>query len=225
MARTGHKSKDTAKALYLKGIPQERIIEMTGIARQTLSRWISQEGWRELKACYGMTREEVTQKILSIINDAIEDPDEYLKKKKIADDLVKLAATIEKMDRSTNVVHYVEAFIRFEDWLMEHRKDYPELPDKVVAMLHGLHDDFLTPFSQRSHDGTGKEGRVQTLAAAERTAGQDHIGGPHGIPPGEETQHRAGAQGLRLFLPALPQALLRMSQCQVPERCGPVYVQ
>ena len=50
------------------------------------------------------------------------------------------------MDRSTNVVHYVEAFIRFEDWLMEHRKDYPELPDKVVAMLHGLHDDFLTPF-------------------------------------------------------------------------------
>lgn len=29
---------------------------------------------------------------------------------------------------------------------MEHRKDYPELPDKVVAMLHGLHDDFLTPF-------------------------------------------------------------------------------
>ena len=123
-----------------------RIIEMTGIARQTLSRWISQEGWRELKACYGMTREEVTQKILSIINDAIEDPDEYLKKKKIADDLVKLAATIEKMDRSTNVVHYVEAFIRFEDWLMEHRKDYPELPDKVVAMLHGLHDDFLTPF-------------------------------------------------------------------------------
>ena len=42
-----------------------------------------------------MTREEVTQKILSIINDAIEDPDEYLKKKKIADDLVKLAATIE----------------------------------------------------------------------------------------------------------------------------------
>ena len=146
MARTGHKSKDTAKALYLKGIPQERIIEMTGIARQTLSRWISQEGWRELKACYGMTREEVTQKILSIINDAIEDPDEYLKKKKIADDLVKLAATIEKMDRSTNVVHYVEAFIRFEDWRMEHRKDYPELPDKVVAMLHGLHDDFLTPF-------------------------------------------------------------------------------
>lgn len=146
MARTGHKSKDTAKALYLKGIPQERIIEMTGIARQTLSRWISQEGWRELKACYGMTREEVTQKILSIINDAIEDPDEYLKKKKIADDLVKLAATIEKMDRSTNVVHYVEAFIRFEDWLMEHRKDYPELPDKVVAMLHSLHDDFLTPF-------------------------------------------------------------------------------
>ena len=99
--------------MYLKGIPQERIIEMTGIARQTLSRWISQEGWRELKACYGMTREEVTQKILSIINDAIEDP---------------------------------EAFIRFEDWLMEHRKDYPELPDKVVAMLHGLHDDFLTPF-------------------------------------------------------------------------------
>ena len=98
MARTGHKSKDTAKALYLKGIPQERIIEMTGIARQTLSRWISQEGWRELKACYGMTREEVTQKILSIINDAIEDPDEYLKKKKIADDLVKLAATIEKME-------------------------------------------------------------------------------------------------------------------------------
>ena len=65
---------------------------------------------------------------------------------KIADDLVKLAAAIEKMDKSTNIIHYVEAFIRFEDWLMEHRKEYPELPDEVVMILHRLHDDFISPF-------------------------------------------------------------------------------
>ena len=146
MARTEHKSKETAKELYLKGVPVERILELTAVARQTLSRWINQEGWKELKACYGMTREEITQKILSIVNDAIENPDEYLKRKKIADDLVKLAAAIEKMDKSTNIIHYVEAFIRFEDWLMEHRKEYPELPDEVVMILHRLHDDFISPF-------------------------------------------------------------------------------
>ena len=109
MARTEHKSKETAKALYLKGVPVERILELTAVARQTLSRWINQEGWKELKACYGMTREEITHK-------------------------------------STNIIHYVEAFIRFEDWLMEHRKEYPELPDEVVMILHRLHDDFISPF-------------------------------------------------------------------------------
>ena len=51
MARTEHKSKETAKALYLKGVPVERILELTAVARQTLSRWINQEGWKELKAC------------------------------------------------------------------------------------------------------------------------------------------------------------------------------
>ena len=37
---TDNQKKETAKALYLKGIDTEKILELTGVCRQTLSRWV-----------------------------------------------------------------------------------------------------------------------------------------------------------------------------------------
>lgn len=136
---------ETAKALYLKGIDTEKILELTGVCRQTLYRWINKGGWKELRSCYGMTREELTKKLMVAASKAIDNPEDYHQSKKLADDLVKIMSAIEKLDKTTNVVHYVEAFIAFENWLLDHLDEYPDLPENVVHRLHEAFDAFVTP--------------------------------------------------------------------------------
>jgi transcriptional regulator with XRE-family HTH domain len=142
---TDNQKKETAKALYLKGIDTEKILELTGVCRQTLSRWVNKEGWKELRSAYGMTREELKKKLMAVASKAIDNPEEYQKNKKLADDLVKIMSAIEKLDKTTNVVHYVEAFIGFENWLLEHLSDYPDLPENIVHKLHDAFDAYVTP--------------------------------------------------------------------------------
>ena len=62
------------KALYLKGIDTEKILELTGVCRQTLSRWVNKEGWKELRSAYGMTREELKKKLMAVASKAIDNP-------------------------------------------------------------------------------------------------------------------------------------------------------
>lgn len=142
---TDLQKKETAKALYLRGIPTERILELTGVVRQTLSRWVNSEGWKELRAAHSITRDELTRKLMAVAGKAIDEPEKYAENKKLADDLVKIMSAIEKLDKTTNVVHYVEAFINFENWLMQHLDEYPDLPLNIVQVIHRAFDDFLTP--------------------------------------------------------------------------------
>lgn len=142
---TDLQKKETAKALYLRGIPTDRILELTGVVRQTLSRWVNTEGWKELRAAHSITRDELTRKLMSVAGQAIDDPEKYAQNKKLADDLVKIMSAIEKLDKTTNVVHYVEAFINFENWLLSNLPDYPQFPANIVQLLHQAFDDFLTP--------------------------------------------------------------------------------
>ena len=142
---TDNTKKDIAKALYLKGVDSEKILDLTGVCRQTLSRLINKEGWKELRSAYGMTREELTKKLMSAASNAIDNPEDYHKNKKLADDLVKIMSAIEKLDKTTNVVHYVEAFIGFENWLLDHLSEYPELPENIVHKLHEAFDAYVTP--------------------------------------------------------------------------------
>ena len=82
---------------------------------------------------------------MAVASKAIDNPEEYQMKKKLADDLVKIMSAIEKLDKTTNVVHYVEAFIGFENWLLEHLSDYPDLPENIVHKLHDAFDAYVTP--------------------------------------------------------------------------------
>lgn len=142
---TDIQKKETAKALYLRGIPTERILELTGVVRQTLSRWVNSEGWKELRAAHNITRDELTRKLMALAGEAIDNTEKYSQNKKVADDLVKIMSAIEKLDKTTNAVHYVNAFINFENWLMQHLDEYPDLPPNIVQVIHQAFDDFLIP--------------------------------------------------------------------------------
>lgn len=144
MAKDKSKEKEVARALYLKGVPQSRITELSGISRQSLSRWINREGWKEEKAAREMTRETVISKSLSYMGNVIDKAEEAGDKpEKVADTLIKTAKTIKEIGQYTNVVNKVDTLIEFENWIIVHREDYPELDDKMIVLINRLHSDFM----------------------------------------------------------------------------------
>ncbi len=56
---------------------------------------------------------------------------------------MKAAKGLREINRNTNLVSQVDTFIEFENWLVAHRDDYPELDDKAVTLINRLHSDFM----------------------------------------------------------------------------------
>ena len=60
MAKPNIDKKDIAKSLYLNGnFTQEEIADKVGSTRQTVSRWIKEGGWEELKASITITPAQI----------------------------------------------------------------------------------------------------------------------------------------------------------------------
>lgn len=62
MANSKDKQKSVAKHLYMKGTPTAQIVELTGVSRQSVSRWLNTEGWKEERAAREMSKESITSK-------------------------------------------------------------------------------------------------------------------------------------------------------------------
>ena len=75
MANSKDKQKSVAKHLYMKGTPTAQIVELTGVSRQSVSRWLNTEGWKEERAAREMSKESITSKTLSKLGDAIDKAD------------------------------------------------------------------------------------------------------------------------------------------------------
>lgn len=75
MANSKDKQKTVAKHLYMKGIPVAQIVELTGVSRQSVSRWINSDGWKEERAAREMSKEAITSRTLSKLGDAIDKAD------------------------------------------------------------------------------------------------------------------------------------------------------
>lgn len=153
MARERNPKQELARVLYLSNLSQDEILQKVDVSRQTLSRWINQNGWKEMKAAQNITRPELVNKLLLSINSLLDKANEPGNEDMLAgigDKLVKMAAAIEKMDRKASVVDRIDTLIDFENWLKEHREDYPELSGDIFRLVNTLHNDYLNElFNQR----------------------------------------------------------------------------
>ena len=50
---------------------------------------------------------------------------------------------IREINRGTNIVNKVDTLIEFENWLVAHREEYPEMDDKTIILINRLHSDFM----------------------------------------------------------------------------------
>ena len=144
MANDKGKQKTVAKHLYMKGTPILQIVELIGVSRQSVSRWINQEKWKEERAAREMSREAITSKTLSKLGEAIDQVDGDEKGiSRMTDSLLKAAKGIKEINANTTIVNKVDTLIEFENWLVAHRDEYPDVDDKTVMLINQLHSDFM----------------------------------------------------------------------------------
>lgn len=123
MAKNNIDKKDIAKSLYVNGnYTHEEIAQKVETTRQTVSRWIREGHWDELKASYTITPAQIlaglNRQIIEINNNinAREEGKRFASVAE-ADTLSKLAAAVKKIESDIGISDIVNVGIKFTNWL------------------------------------------------------------------------------------------------------------
>jgi transposase len=139
--------KELARMLYLNGDAQKIIAEKTGVSTTTINMWVKKGGWEALRAVKNISRSEIINKNLQLINNLVEqlnNSDDMLAQSgSIVDKICKLAATIERIDKKSNVVTEMEAFSAFDNWLISCMNIDPDLTPEFIKKVNHYQNLFI----------------------------------------------------------------------------------
>lgn len=140
------KKKSLARSLYMSGMEQQEIAEKTDISRQTISRWVNTEGWKEARAAKSVTRPELVNKLLLTIDQlitSVNQSDDPTLIAGLGDKLAKLSSVIEKLDKKANVVDAIEVFMAFNRWIQDQASFDPEITPELIKAINKYQNKFL----------------------------------------------------------------------------------
>jgi DNA-binding transcriptional regulator LsrR (DeoR family) len=116
--------RELARMYYNRGETQKTIAKRIGVSEVTISKWVKAESWDIKRAAERVTRPELVNQNLQLIaalqRQVIDSDNPVKESKSVSDQISKLAAAIEKLDKKTNVIQIQEGFILFSRWLQEH---------------------------------------------------------------------------------------------------------
>lgn len=122
-AMTIKQKKDYAKTLFLTNltISQKEIAERSGVSQKTVSKWVNEESWENLRTSLLTTRENQLSNLylqLRKLNEAIADREcQAYATSKEADVLIKLTSAINKLEQDLSIADIVNVSKRFLEWL------------------------------------------------------------------------------------------------------------
>lgn len=131
----------------MQGEPQKSIAEKVGVSPQTVTKWVADGGWEQSRAASNITRPELVNKLLNSINVLLEDLADNPSPEKTAaaaDKLVKMSATIERLDKKTSVVNVIEVFMAFSKWLQYRMSFDPNVTPELLRTINHYHDLFIS---------------------------------------------------------------------------------
>jgi len=139
---TSKQKREWARVLYLKeNLTQQEIAERIGSSRVSVSRWIKEGKWEEMKVGLTMTKDEQIQNIyrqIAGINDAIKGRPEgqrYATPSE-ADTIGKLSSAVKKLEGDIGIADIVSVGIRFIEWIrkadLQKAKDVTALWDAFI---------------------------------------------------------------------------------------------
>lgn len=140
------KKKNLARNLYMSGMDQKEIADQIGVSRVSVSNWCRTEGWQEARAAKNISRPELVNKLLRTIDsliDKVNDSGDATLIGSLADKLSKLSSTIEKLDKSANVVDAIEVFMAFNKWLEYNMSFDPEITPELIKAINKYQNRFL----------------------------------------------------------------------------------
>lgn len=137
--------KEFAEALYMQGMPQNAIAEKVGTTPNTISRWVKEGCWAEKRTAMTLTRKSLQNELLAAIKEKIDQLREtdISKSAGVVDQLVKLSATIQKLDKEVGVVDFMECFMAFGRWLEYQSELDPEITAEFRKMVNKYQNKFI----------------------------------------------------------------------------------
>lgn len=133
--------RELAKTLFLQGEDQKAVAARVDVSQQTISRWAADGGWAQLRSAKEVSRAPLVTKTLLSIQQILDSGD--LSPQSI-DKLCKLASVIEKLDKKTSIVTYIDVFTAFSRWLAERMKIDSDLSPDTLRVITKYQDTFLS---------------------------------------------------------------------------------
>lgn len=131
------KTKELARLYYLNGDTQKLVAEKVGVSRVTVNKWVSDGGWDALRTAKSITRKELVAKIMKKADEKLEKGDMS------ADEMAKLAASIEKIDKRTSATTIIEVLTSYNNWLVARTRFDKELTVDFLKMTNRYQDIFI----------------------------------------------------------------------------------
>lgn len=136
--------KQIAYVMYMSGMEQKEISSQLFISQKTISDWASAGKWKTKRAAGTITRDELVNKCLMNLNRILDASlEEDADNKGLADDVIKMANTIEKLDKKNNVVYNIETFMHFNKYLTKRLEDDKNLTADEVKKINKLQQDYV----------------------------------------------------------------------------------
>ncbi len=133
------KMKELAYIYYMSGMTYKEIMSRVGIgSNKTLTKWVDEEGWKAKRAAKTISRPELVNKALMKINEKLESNDWS------ADELSKLAALIEKLDKQDSPVAAMSVFMQFGKYLSTQSTTNKDVDISFIKKVNKYQDAFIS---------------------------------------------------------------------------------
>jgi DNA-binding transcriptional regulator LsrR (DeoR family) len=147
--------KDLARLYYMRGEPQKVIASAVGVSEVSISKWVKAENWDMKRAAERVTRPELVNQNLQLIAklqaQIIDSDNPVAEAKSLSDQISKLAAAIEKLDKKTNIIQIQDGFIAFSKWLQEHPQLRSQEGVELIRTIDKYQDEYLN-YRFNNHD-------------------------------------------------------------------------
>lgn len=140
--------KELARLYYMQGEVQKSIAAKVGVSETTISRWVDRDGWEARRAGVNVTRPEIVNKNLVLISkllDKLNSEEVSLADVgKIVDQISKLAAAIERIDKKANVIDAIEVFSALNRWLEERMSWDSNVTPELLRTINYYQDLYIS---------------------------------------------------------------------------------
>jgi uncharacterized protein YjcR len=140
--------RELARLYYMQGEQQDIIASKVGVSANTIGRWVKDGDWAAKRAGINITRPEIVNKNLVLVSrllDKLNESDIDLSNTaKIVDQICKLTAAIERIDKKASIVDAIEVFTALNHWLIKRMEWDNDITPELLRTIEHYQDLYIS---------------------------------------------------------------------------------